>query len=207
MEFGWRRIWGLYGWKGLLSLNNRLFYFSMFIVAIAFILIKFSEGVIVPYDVIVNTVDLSISILPTLLGFNLGAYALIIGFLTSKNLIIALTKKGKDSGASRLEIISSVFAMNVITQAFSLLVAFMIKMSIDMNMSEIMTRYGYDHRYAENINLGILPIILFLTLYSVVLVIQNSINIFDFSQLFTYFETKKDDLKDLNDQVTKKPGE
>jgi len=191
MEFGWRRIWGLYGWKGLLSLENRLLYFSLFIVAIAFMLIKSNSNVIAPFDVIVKIVDLAISILPTLLGFNLGAYALIIGFLTSKNLVIALTKNDEDKGANRLERISSVFAMNVITQAFSLLVAFMIKMSIDMNLSEIMSRYGYHHGYAENINLGILPIILFLTLYSVVLVIQNSINIFDFSQLFTYFETKK----------------
>jgi hypothetical protein len=196
MEFGWKRIWKLYGLKELFSWKNKLFYFSVFIVAstvICILVLNHKDDLI--YNLIQKIVDTGLSILPTLLGFNLGAYALIIGFLTNESLKKAVTKGQEDQSKNALERISSVFAINIITQAFTLLSSFLIKESIiiieKLDLSLRLKTIFYSHDYVIIINYLFFIIIMFLTLYSIVLVIQNAINIFDFSQLFTYFSTKE----------------
>lgn len=195
MEVGWKQIWLLYGWKELFSFRNKLFYFSLFVVfAFSILFLKFGNDSVTSYDLIVKIVGLGISILPTLLGFNLGAYALIIGFLTNQTLLSVLTKAKDGESANNLQRICSVFAVNIITQAFTLLCSFLFSVFIDLKIS-LPTNFIYYDEIISVINYFSLIFILFFTLYSVVLLIQNAINVFDFSQLFTHFATKekKDD--------------
>lgn len=190
MEVGWKQIWALYGWRELFNRKNRLFYFSWAISIIATGLIWFAESN--TYQIITKVVEVSNSIMPTLLGFNLGAYALIIGFLSNKNLLNALVKKNDTERFDRLQRISGVFAINIIAQAFTLLCSFLLKIFLELNIPSIhFCLFGLEGILI--INVFTFLFIFFITLYSVVLLIQNAINIFDFSQLFTYFATKEED--------------
>jgi len=193
MEFGWKYIWKLYGWKKLFDFKNRCFYFSILCVLIStlavFLYSKKEDDITI---LIEKIVDLGISMLPTLLGFNLGAYALIIGFLGNKVLLAALIEKQQNSSQSHLENLSSIFAVNIIIQAFSLLCSFLIKMfmgfeELDLNIFDVPNNFRVVFNYF------IFVISSFFSLYSIVLVIQNVINIFDFSQLFIYFSMKKEE--------------
>lgn len=194
MEVGWKQIWALYGWKELFNRKNKLFYFSLGVSIVATVLLCVASST--TYSGIVKVVELSNSIMPTLLGFNLGAYALIIGFLSNKNLLNALVKKNETERFDRLQRISGVFAINIIAQAFTLLCSFLLKIFIDFNIQSIhFCFFGFDGILI--INVLTFLFIFFITLYSVVLLIQNAINIFDFSQLFTYFATKDDNTGSL----------
>ncbi|WP_113653185.1 hypothetical protein [Pedobacter namyangjuensis] len=190
MEVGWKQIWALYGWKELFNRKNRLFYFSWTVSAIATILLFFAEST--TYSIITKVVEVCNAIMPTLLGFNLGAYALIIGFLSNKNLLNALVTKNDTDRFDRLQRISGVFAINIIAQAFTLLCSFLLKIFLELSIPSFsFCVYGIES--VLFINIIVFLLIFFFTLYSVVLLIQNAINIFDFSQLFTYFATKEDD--------------
>lgn len=198
MEVGWKQIWALYGWKELFSKKNKPFYFSL-IFAFIILVIIYSLDVLKirinsTYEHIGVIIDLGISILPTLLGFNLGAYALIIGFLTNKLLVKALTKKKDGYPSDPLQRISSIFAINIITQAFTLLCIFLLKIFIGLKIPSL-DIYFCNIELSVTINYLIFFSILFLTLYSVMLLIQNAINIFDFSQLFTHFAIKEENDK------------
>ncbi|AYL97358.1 hypothetical protein [Mucilaginibacter celer] len=197
MEFGWKYIWKLYGWKELLSKDNKLFYFTVLIVVLTLAFILGVNQANLAYNLINRIIDIGIAIIPTLLGFNLGAYALIIGYLSNKNLLDALIEKQGNDSTNYLEKISGVFAINIIMQAFTLLVCFLIKMVItiidSIAISQDLQNFFYSNLYTSIINDLIFMIVTFLTVYSIVLVIQNVINLFNFNQLFTYFSLKKKD--------------
>ncbi|MEB0249212.1 hypothetical protein QN344_03640, partial [Mucilaginibacter sp. 5B2] len=93
------------------------------------------------------------------------------------------------------EEISGVFAINIITQAFTLLLAFLSQTILvfieNINLSEKWLDILYSDMYTNSVNDIYFLLITFFTLYSIALVIQNAINIFDFNQLFTYFSFKK----------------
>jgi hypothetical protein len=191
MEFGWKRIWQLYGLSELFSKKNKLFYFSISVVLLVLILLlilNHKDDLV--YHLLNNLIDDSISIFPTLLGFNLGAYALIIGFLTNDNLRKAVIEGKEEESKNSLERISSVFAINIITQAVTLLCAFLIKEFMQITQTVILSL-----SYVKVINYLTFESMLFLSLYSIALVIQNAINVFDFNQLFTYFSTKPPEKK------------
>lgn len=192
MEVGWNQIWKLYGWKELFSKKNKLFYFSLIVTIL--IVIALSIAKITVFELVEKVVDLSNSIMPTLLGFNLGAYALIIGFLSNKRLLEALVEKDDTSRFDRLQRISGVFAINIIVQAFTLLCSFLIKIFIELEISSF-DFCIYGEQGSDIFNLIIFSFIFFFTMYSVVLLIQNAINIFDFSQLFSHFATKEDKIE------------
>jgi hypothetical protein len=195
MDFGWKHIWKLYGWKGLFSEKNKLFYFTLIVVCLTLLTILIANECNLSYLLIVKIVDVSISILPTLLGFNLGAYALIIGFLSNKNLLKVLTEKHGDESSYKIEKISGVFAVNIITQAVTLLISFLMKWGIEViqniHLSQKCEAFFYNDTYIFLLNNSLVTLLMFFNLYSIVLVIQNAINIFDFNQLFTYFSLKK----------------
>lgn len=199
MNVGWKYIWKLYGWKELLSKRNKLLYFTAILVVIALSIILISNQINLAYILINEITNVALSIMPTLLGFNLGAYALIIGFLTNKNLLKALTNKQNGETANSLEKLSGIFAFNIIAQAFTLLVAYLIKEVMvfieNIKLDHCLNKIFYNNIYVHILNDSIFFIIMFLTIYSIMLVIQNAINIFDFNQLFTYFSMKEDDEK------------
>ncbi|MFF5379475.1 hypothetical protein [Pedobacter suwonensis] len=197
MEVGWKQIWALYGWKELLSKRNKLFYFSVSASLIAIITLNIAKSS--TFKLIENLANISNSIMPTLLGFNLGAYALIIGFLSNKRLLEALVKKDDTSRFDRLQKISGVFAMNIIVQAFTLLCSFLIKIFIDLEISSFDFSL-YNKQASDIFNIIIFFLIFFFTLYSVVLLIQNAINIFDFSQLFSHFATREENTIEKQDE-------
>jgi len=197
MNAGWNYIWKLYGWKGLLSKRNRLFYFALITVLLALIALLINNDANLTFTLIDKIIDIGISILPTLLGFNLGAYALIIGFLANKNLISALVEKQEGETANALEKMSSIFAFNIIVQAFTLLVTFLIREIMvfiqTLQLNTQLVKVFYNITYISILNDITFFVSMLLIVYSIALVIQNAINIFDFNQLFTYFSLKKDD--------------
>ncbi|RFZ92034.1 hypothetical protein D0C36_11340 [Mucilaginibacter conchicola] len=200
MDFGWKRIWGLYGWKELLSKRNKLFYFSAISNLIFIIILLISNhDANLPFELINKVLNIALGSLPTLLGFNLGAFALIIGFLSNENLVKALTEKHGSESPYHIEKISGVFAFNIIAQAIALLFSFLLSLIIDIldniNFEGILGNLNHNATSAIVTNYFILFITNFLTLYSIALVIQNAINIFDFNQLFTFFSIKKKEEK------------
>jgi hypothetical protein len=80
------------------------------------------------FNLIKTITDLYISIIPSLLGFNLGAYALLIG-LASTDLINKMSKSYETKFTS-FQRASSVFGFCVLLQAFALIISFIFKLEI-----------------------------------------------------------------------------
>jgi hypothetical protein len=194
-EFGWRRIWKLYGFKSLFSCKNRLFYTSVLLtLTLLCLLVGFFSKNDYYLTLLKMFIDLGISILPNLLGFNLGAYALIVGFLSNEKLLQALCVKNEEEQSDKLEDISGVFAMNIVVQAFTLFWCFIGKsfmaVSTDATFMKFVTMFDLPILYTLGANLIYLLATFFLITYSILLIIQSVINIFDFSQLFNHFSQK-----------------
>lgn len=121
-----------------------------------------------------HCVNCSMSILPNILGFNLGGYVLLIGLNNEKVLNEIVTND--DEGYSLFQHTSSIFAWSVFIQSITLILSFIISTIINMN---IVTN---NYLTANIINITTLTILLILLIYSIILISRIILNVFSFSQ-------------------------
>jgi len=122
-----------------------------------------------------NITDKLISILPNILGFNLAAYALLITVNSYK--IIKDLAEDNGEKYSSFQQISSVFAWSVLVQAITLITVFLVSIFISFHINS---------RFADVINSIILLTILFLSFYSMFLIVGIVFNVFSFSQILHF---------------------
>ncbi|MBR8534440.1 hypothetical protein KDU71_02625 [Carboxylicivirga sediminis] len=136
------------------------------------------------YELIVSIKELLLSTFPSILGFNIGAYALVIGFGDKSVLDKIRAAKGTNN-FSLFQTIGGTFAMSVLIQATTFGIAFILHIFIrsfgSVNLFDL-SQHGIN--MANNFTAFIL---LFFSIYSVALIPKIVLNVFSFSQLFHYF--------------------
>jgi len=160
------------------------------------------------FSILVSVIDLALSILPNLLGFLFGVYALIIGFSN-----IDLLKKmaefypeQKKQKISLYQSTSAIFSFLLVLLVFSLILCFTIKfiVSLEIHLSDDnyrtiefyigllnMQRISFHidfYRHCEiTLNWTALISVLFLVNYSLFALLDAIKNVFAFTQSFQLF--------------------
>lgn len=177
-NFGIKAILKIYDIK--LLLNGAKYPFAItIIISIAFLL--FGQ---IDKDVLIAVVDLVLSIIPSLLGFVLSGYALLIGFGNIE--VIAKRKKTDDTTISKPTLyqkVSTVFAVGLIMQIILLVFAFGLKLVLKLEIPCLFD----DSRICETVNYGIFILLVFGLLYVTVMIKDLVVNIFNFSQVQHFF--------------------
>lgn len=165
--------------------NRRLFkskqMWSSVFVTIAFTLVLFYEiepiGIL---EILNKTIIKILSILPNILGFTLTGYALLIGFGSSE-FMDEITEQN-DEGFSFYQHFSSIFAWSIIIQASTLFLAFIFSVLSDFNLK---------CQYSEIINDTVFFIMMFFSIYSLLLISRLVLNVFSFGQIIQFHYTTK----------------
>lgn len=138
------------------------------------------------YEALRTICDLVITLLPNLLGFCIGGYALIIGagnLDIMRRMSVPLEKKGR---LSYYQIMSSVFAMSLVIQCFTLFIAFIVNILLNIEFTPI------NYLTGVVVNFTIISVVLLLTVFSMMLLYYTILNIFNFGQS-THFAIRFDE--------------
>jgi len=127
------------GLKGILYIQNwkiivkkipfRATVIATFLTTILFTISKKSS-----YEILDYLIQMGLSVLPNLLGFSLGGYALIVGF-GNTSLIKRMTRKLNKENASLFQKLSAIFAFGLLLQIASLSGAFFVGMIYKLDIS------------------------------------------------------------------------
>ncbi len=151
------------------------------------------------YEILSIWTNQILTIFPNLLGFNLGGYALIIGF-GNTDLIQALTKKRKDKKTSIFQKLSGVFAFTLMLQSLAFALAFIINFSLQLGFSTS------NEILSLTLNICAIIILSFLGLWGLLILPVLVANVFSFGQMHHLLLTKKRVIeaeKQENDNTTK----
>lgn len=151
------------------------------------------------YDLITDMVNQLIIWIPCILGFTIGGYSFLIGFIQS-NLMQKISEPRPNSNFSLFQVASAAFACNIILQGISFIIAFVVHyaMYLDSKRSWKWVLPDYAN-YVINLITFLLVGLSFAI--SLAVVIQIVINVFNFSQLHHYNTNKeKLELNQKNEQ-------
>lgn len=140
-------------------------------------------------NVITFVLDLIVSIIPSLLGFVLSGYALLIGFGNIKIIAKKKNSKNGDQKPTLYQKVSSVFAISLIMQIGLLVVAFILKIIMKIDFPCICSSLIV----CDIVNQITFAFLVFGLLYVTVMIKDLVINIFNFSQL-QHFDINKPDI-------------
>ena len=164
----------IFGFKALLrQYEFKLFFKGAIMPALFCILI------LVPIFILTNTslielieliVDLINSIIPSLLGFVLGGYAVLIGFSNVSIIAVKIDKK-----ITLYQKISTVFSMSLIMQIFLLIFSFIVKIILKADIS-------INFIFANILNIICIIFLVFGLFYIILMIKDLVINIFNLSQ-------------------------
>lgn len=133
------------------------------------------------YEIIIEIIEVIINFLPGILGFTIGGYSLMIGFIQG-GILDKITEPLDESKYSLYQKISATFALNIIIQGLSLMIAFLFYF-IDYIYINKKLIFQLSDKIIEYVNFLGLFLIIFSFTISLIMIIQVVINIFDFSQL------------------------
>src|ERR1041385_3843221 len=132
------------------------------------------------FTILSSLIDNAIQFMPILLGFNLGGYALIVGF-GNTTLIKKLTTDYEEK-KSMFQLTSAVFSFSVLTQAIALLITFLFWIIKLINTNISITNETIKAFWFPTNMIGLFVLSFFL-FYSLLLVPQMIINVFAFGQM------------------------
>lgn len=130
-------------------------------------------------EIISSVVDLVLSIIPSLLGFVLSGYALLIGF---GNIEIIAKKKASEEGnrnPTLYQKVSTVFAVSLIMQIMLLVYAFGLKIILKINLPCLFDNF----LICRLTNYALFIVLTFGSFYVTVMIKDLVINIFNFGQI------------------------
>ncbi|GAT62787.1 hypothetical protein [Paludibacter jiangxiensis] len=140
-------------------------------------------------EIIKSVVDLILSIIPSLLGFVLSGYALLIGF---GNIEIIAKRRQTEVDKEKPTLyqkVSTVFAVALIMQIVLLVFTFILKVLLQVDLPCI-----FDNCIAcEIVNYIVFILLIFGLLYVTVMIKDLVVNIFNFSQIQHFFINKAPD--------------
>ncbi|GAB3990434.1 hypothetical protein GCM10028807_17590 [Spirosoma daeguense] len=128
------------------------------------------------YEILGFWVSQVMSVFPNLLGFNLGGYALIVGF-GNGSLLKAMTRKQPNKKASIFQKLSGVFAFSILLQLTAFIMAFLInflkEFKFEVNCQDL----------ANIVNASTIGILSFLGFWGLLIIPNLVTNIFTFGQM------------------------
>jgi len=139
-----------------------------------------------------STINKILAILPNILGFTLTGYALLLSFGSSEFMDEITIQDDEDY--SFYQHFSSIFAWSIIIQATTLFTAFIISIASDYNLN---------WQYGEILNGSVFIIILFFSIYSLLLVSRLVLNVFTFGQVIQFHYTVKKIASDIEENNKK----
>lgn len=140
------------------------------------------------YILILEIKDILIIFLPSILGFTIAGYSLVVGFIHN-DMLSEISEPAENSKFSLYQKMSSAFALNIIFQAIALIIAYLIHF-VEFIEKHKTLKFSLPVDGIKSINFIGLIFISYWFIISVLLVIQIIINIFNFSQLHHYFVNK-----------------
>ena len=148
---------------------------SVILSAICFVLLFFFIQIDY-YEILTKIINTNISIFPSLLGFCVGGYALIIGFGHKEMLQKMSDPIENKSNMSFFQIMSSVFAASTIILIITFLLSYIILFLINLEF------VSTNELLCKIINIFTISLIIFFSIYSIILIYYMVINIFNFGQ-------------------------
>ena len=140
-----------------------------------------------------NVVDIISSGFPSIIGFVLTGYALIIGFsgteLVGKMACVEVDEKGH----SYFEVVSSIFAVVLGVVVSTYIMACLVSYVLELKIS-----WPFDNNYCDYFNTGCFFIFLFLFYYSIFSLLDIIVNVFNIGQYANAVAQNK-----LRDEKTK----
>lgn len=174
----------LFGFKALFKQYNFILFlkgaFLPIIISVVVLISIFLFSASSILELIELVVDLIVTIIPSLLGFVLGGYAILIGISN-----IAIVSVKIDNKLTLYQKISTVFSISLIMQLFLLVFAFIIKFILKSNVSVCSTIL------ADTINCITLIFLFFGFVYVTIMIKDLVINIFNLSQYQNYKVNQK----------------
>jgi hypothetical protein len=183
-NFGIKALIALYDTK-LLMKGSKLPFVMTLIIIVFFVCFGRLDK-----EIISSVVDLVLSIIPSLLGFVLSGYALLIGF---GNIEIIAKRKSNDldnRNPTLYQKVSTVFAVSLIMQILLLVYAFGLKIILKTNLPCLFDNF----LICGLINYVLFILLIFGSFYVIVMIKDLVINIFNFSQIqhFTINKPRKE---------------
>lgn len=172
----------LYSIKGIFPkyiikkfLSSYSIYVSIGITIGLYLLIIFSQSENT-FVLLREIIELTLNLLPNILGFCIGGYALIIGIGNIDALKkMSLPMKKRDD-LSFFQILSSVFAGSLVLQCVTLLFSFIINIILKLEIPAV------SNQIATIINSIVIISVLFLSTLSIILLYYTVINLFNYGQ-------------------------
>ena len=124
----------------------------------------------------------AISIFPSILGFSLGGYILLISLNSTDILNVITEPTDEKEKYSFYQKASAVFAFSILLQALSIIIGLFIVLIIDIGDTIIVF-----YTIAEILNSIALFISIFVMSYALLLIVQIILNIFNFGQVLHFF--------------------
>ena len=137
-----------------------------------------------PLALILNFTQLTFSVVPSLLGFLLGGYTILIGF-GNADLLRATTRTSIKSPVSLFQTMSSVFAVCILAQIFCLMVAGLLYFTTQIKIVSGSFLSNFAPSFGV-LNFCGLSVLLFALTYSMATLPTMLINIFNFAQAYHY---------------------
>jgi len=134
------------------------------------------------YVDLLKLVDFNIAIFPSLLGFNLGGYALLIGF--GNIALIKSMTESQEGKASIFQKLSAIFAFSILLQATVLILAIVIRYFTDIGLS-----FEVQDITAATFNIALYFLLAFFSLWAIFLLPYVITNLFTFGQLHHFYLT------------------
>lgn len=128
------------------------------------------------FEILKEIIELTLNLLPNILGFCIGGYALIIGIGNIEALRKMSSPLQKRDNLSFFQILSSVFAGSLVLQCITLLLSFIINIILKLEIPAI------SNQIATIINSVVIVSVLFLSVLSITLLYYTVINLFNYGQ-------------------------
>jgi hypothetical protein len=178
--FSYKGVFYSYDWHEIKT--SYPFWISLIVSLILFIISKIASKD--SFNLATFWVGQSLTIFPSLLGFNLGGYALIIGFGNS-DLVQSLTKKAKNKKTSIFQKLSGVFAFAILLQLLAFSLAFIGNYSIQLKLDFL------NQKMSDFINNCYILVLSFITLWGIFILLSLVVNVFNFGQMHHFKLTQK----------------
>ena len=166
------------------------------------IFVGFSLAVGVPlYGLIIDMVNSLITWVPGVLGFTIGGYSFLIGFIQS-NLMQKISEPGAKSVYSLFQLASASFACNILLQAFALMIAFVVHYIIYIDVNRKI-KWTLPSPVIAGVNLLAFLLVSLSFAIAIAVIVQLVVNVFNFSQLHHY-NTNKEKIDQMEEEQKRK---
>ncbi len=154
------------------------------------------------HDILIKLSDLSLLIYPSLLGFSLGGYALIIGF-GNTSLLKSMTRTKTDKDFTIFQRMNGIFAFGLLLQVLELIFAFIIKFTNILEGSNRISFFLTHPNISQILNLGGNFLLLWWACWSLIMIPFIVSNVFLFGQMHHLYLTKQRMIEDRQKEAEK----